>query len=269
MARRSAKRSIRVQKIAPVEDVRVPAVAAPIMNRLAFERPTSLLATSLVGLPVAFELGSIGDILAKLEEILKDPSKLITGSNSTGTREATVKSWKEHCETGTNTLEKNCPLKKGKLTFDIWDMVTTDDIHAFVTLTWSYDCCNIYDAVAKLDVTRNDTPKDFGVVLLRSFSVPERDPVTIGVCNPCTPKCLRVQLTIIVYAAGIGSVPGIRRQMSLDIELCPGTGGPNAKDNTDYKRNRGDGNGATPDKEQTPYANGTWGVKPTGPAVPP
>jgi hypothetical protein len=214
---------------------------------------------------------SLEEILRELQRYLNDPSQLITGPKSTGKRDETTKSWKEHCEGDGRTLATHCPLKSAEWKCNFWDRIgaTSGNLQGTLTVSWQYDCCNVYNASAKYTVDINDSPKDVGVFVKEDYSMPEVDPVDLAPCKPCTPKCLRVQLAIVLYAIPLGGIPGQRRQMSLDLRICPGIGGPAFTDKTAYGENRGndDGSVANPKKGETvpdpaTNANNTWGVRP-------
>ncbi len=240
--------------------------------RLLF-RPMSLpLLSPIFPIPLFFpDLSSqdIGDMLDRLKGYLKDPSTLVTGPRSTGSRQDAINRWKQSCQEEGETVEENFPKNTGELEWYVWDHIIDGEITTYVKLTWSYDQCNIYDADATLTVQRNDEPEDYGVIMLESYSIPETDPVEQRRCQPCTPKCLKVVLSVIIYASRIG-VPGISKQINIEVLLCPSDNStPNFTDNTDYEQSQGDAGGPRgpnstplkpPVKQYQGPENGGWGV---------
>ncbi len=209
-----------------------------------------------------FQDDDLKELLERVKRLIQNPKELVTGPQSTGNRGDTTKRWREHCESEGRTLETHCPLKRARMTFDVWAWSQwTCDISALLTITWSYDCCNVYDADATLTIQRNDCSQA-GAFLIEHFSIPETDPVDPRPCRPCTPKCLRARLSIIFYDAAMANLPGIHKKIDLDLLLCPSSDGTPKVDEsaTDYTQLRGDGDGATPGKEQQPGTE-TWGIK--------
>lgn len=208
--------------------------------------------------------GEVQDLVDKLKSYLGDPSQLVSGPRSSGSRETAVAGWKRSCRTHkSEDPATDFPLTEGKLEWYVWDHIIDGEITVHVTLTWSYDGCFIYDADYSLIVQRNDEPEDYGVVMLENYSIPQTTPVEQCICHPCTPKCLRAQASIVFYASRIG-VPGVSKQIPIDVLLCPS--GP--EDKTNYAQSQGNGNGVrAPGSEPLappvkPHStnSGTWGV---------
>jgi hypothetical protein len=240
--------------------VRVESVAVSLGTRGILASPVVMFATS------------IEDILRNLQQYIDDPSQLLTGPTSTGKRDETVKSWNEHCE-GTNgkTLKKDCPLQSAEWKCHYWDRVGPGvNLQGTLTVTWQYDCCNVYKVKMTNNVSLNDDAKNMGVFAKQDLEIPETDPVEIKPCSPCTPKCIIGTFTIVIYSVPIGGVPGTRRQMVVKVKLCPSSGDAASSftDQTDYRENEGDKKGsvAAPKAGETveiPALNDddTWGLK--------
>jgi hypothetical protein len=181
------------------------------------------------------------EVLRRLRDLLGDPSQLVTGVRSSGSRNDAIRRWKESCRKSLDEdPEKEFPLKKGSLEWYVWDHDIDAEMTLHLILTWSSDACYVYDVDFNTKILRNDEPKNFGWVMTESYTLPEAVETERYVCHPCTKKCVRAQATVYIYPTS-------------------------ATDNTDYAHNQGDEAGYR-EKLQPPVApfdddpDATWGV---------
>ncbi len=168
-----------------------------------------------------------GQILEQIKTYLNKPGELITGPRSTGSREDTVKRVKERCE---EELIKRCPLKEAEVQYKVFNK-EGNNMEATVTITWQYDCCNIYNADACFEI--NDQPADDEtLVMVEQYSIPEVDPIDLKPCKPCQPKCLKTQISMVHLDGDVGTVPSTKAKYNLEVNLCPSDDKPTIVDYT-------------------------------------
>jgi hypothetical protein len=254
----------------------VPAGPAP---RLVEAAPPALgaLAPWLGGRPLA-SLGEVAflggtllpqlapddltEAVRRLRELLGDPTQLVTGVRSSGSRADALRRWKESCRTKLDQdPEKEFPLTKGSWEFYVWEHTIKAEITLHVILTWRHDDCYVYDVDFTAQVLRNDNPTDFGWVMTETYTLPETVEQERYVCHPCTPKCVRAQASVYFYPTSATGLPqSILRKVDIGVLVCPS--GPT--DETDYAHNQGDGDGykekLKPPVAPFPSDPGTWGV---------
>jgi hypothetical protein len=203
-----------------------PEIAFSTLGRFSFLP----LAPVLGAAPVFLNAGdaSVDELIELLKKFLKNPAEVVTGPRSTGNRVATVKEVKERCGG-----DKSCDLKEAEMQFTFNEFVGVDNLSVVVTITWKYDCCNVYEADASYTIT-NAPAEDTSVIITEKYTIPETDPVELKPCTPCTPKCLRTQVSIFELVQERAQIfPSTKRKVDVDVTLCPSSNGrPKVFDNT-------------------------------------
>jgi len=159
---------------------------------------------------------NLGQILEQIRKYLENPSEIVTGPRSTGKRADVVTRVKERCE---EKLSTRCPLKEAEVQYKIFNS-EGNNVEATVTITWKYDCCNIYEADASFEI--NDQPADDeSLIMIEQYSIPEADPIELKPCQPCQPKCLKVQVTMLHLDSDVGTFPSSKAMYNIEVNLCP------------------------------------------------
>jgi hypothetical protein len=219
------------------------------------------LATTVAPVLILADI-SAADLIEKIKQYVQDPKSLVTGPTKTGSREDAVKSWKEHCSGPEKSVDKDFAKRAAKYLVYYWDRVGTgEDVWGRFELMWSYDCCNIYDATVTWTQEKAQNPDECFSFALWTFEIPEAEPVELAPCKPCTPKCLKVRIDVyVVKTRKVNPVPGIKRKMGFNIEVCASCEHAVVNDLTDYTNSHGEDDGTKPNAKIERNKDYTWGL---------
>jgi hypothetical protein len=205
-----------------------PELAISKLGAFSYLPGLPILPSILSPLPV-FSDGSIDELIDLIKRYLNNPGEIITGPRSTGSRGEIVASVKRSC---TEPVEQRCPLNEAEMEFSFKEF-DGNNFEVRVKITWQYDCCNIYNADATYTIVEIPD-QDITIIMTENYSIPAADPIELKVCQPCNPKCLRAQISLITLVQERAQIiPGTRRKIDIDVTLCPSSNGlPRVLDNT-------------------------------------
>lgn len=190
-------------------------------------RQSNLTASAFLGfnefLPLSLLTGplplvtGIDDLINRANDILSNPRQLITGPTSTAGPNGPAMVAKAVGERCVEPIEEHCPKKSALVLYKISN--DDGDFAANIRVNWDYDCCNIYDASAELDITER-TADDETVFMQETYSVAAIEPVKLKVCTPCQPKCLNAKLTIYHLESDRATFPSVKAIYHINLDLC-------------------------------------------------